>query len=729
MKWIACIALAAFIFFTTDSFSQSKITIEDIWSKSAFGANAVDGFNDLKDGEHYSAIVTNVKGQDDFLVYSYATGKVTDTLALGDQLIAAGSSKAIIPSGYSLSADETKILFETDAERIYRHSTRSSYFVFYRKTKKLTALSNGGKQQEASFSPDGSKVAFVRDNNIFYKDLISGNEIQVTTDGMHNSIINGLTDWVNEEEFAFTRAFQWSPDSKHLAYYRFDETAVPEYTVQFFTGLYPENYTYKYPKVGEKNAVISIHIYNVATGKSIPADIGTETDQYIPRILWTQDPSLLCITRMNRLQNKEELLLANAMTGKTSIMFTEENKRYIEVHDDLRFFNSNKNFTWTSEVNGYNHIYIGSVAEGKLTQVTSGNWDVTAFYGIDEKQGKIYYQSAEVSPMERYVYEISVDGKKKRLLTTAHGWNEAAFNSSFNYFLVTHSDANTPDDYKLYNRKGVQLRVLEDNVELKEKLKVYPLVTKEFFSFTTPDGTKLNGWMIKPWNFDASRKYPVFMTEYGGPGSQQVTDEWGGVNYMFHQYLAQQGYIVACIDNRGTGARGEEFRKMTYLELGKYESADQTSAAKYLGSLAYADKDRIGIFGWSYGGYLSALCMELGADVFKAAISVAPVTDWRFYDTIYTERYMRDNKQNEKGYTDGSPVTYADRIRGNFLLVAGLADDNVHYQNTAVFMKALYKNDVKFTQMTFPDKNHGISGGNTRYYLFSQLYDWIEKNI
>lgn len=729
MKWISCIAIPTLTLFVSYSFSQSKITLEDIWSKSVFGANAVDGFNDLKDGEHYSAIASNVNGQDDFLVYSYATGKVTDTLALGDQLLAAGSSKAIIPTGYTLSADETKILFETDAEKIYRHSTRSSYFVYDRKTKKLSPLSDGGKQQEASFSLDGSKVAFVRDNNIFYKDLVSGNEIQVTTDGMRNSIINGLTDWVNEEEFAFTRAFQWSPDSKHLAYYRFDETAVPEYTVQFFTGLYPENYTYKYPKVGEKNAVISIHIYDVAAGKNITADIGAETDQYIPRILWTQDPALLCITRMNRLQNKEELLLANAVTGKTSVMFTEENKRYIEVHDDLRFFNSNKNFTWTSEVNGYNHIYIGSVADGKLTQVTSGNWDVTAFYGIDEKQGKIYYQSAEVSPMERYVYETSLDGRKKKLLTAAHGWNEAAFNSSFNYFLVTHSDANTPDDYKLYNRKGVQVRVLEDNVKLKQKLKTYPISSKEFFSFTTADGAQLNGWMIKPWNFDASRKYPVFMTEYGGPGSQEVKDDWGGANYMFHQYLAQQGYIVACIDNRGTGARGEEFRKMTYLELGKYESADQISAAKYLGSLPYADKNRIGIFGWSYGGYLSALCMELGADVFKAAISVAPVTDWRFYDTIYTERYMRDNKENEKGYTAGSPVTYADRIRGNFLLVAGLADDNVHYQNTAVFMKALYKNDVKFTQMTFPDKNHGISGGNTRYYLFSQLYDWIEKNI
>ncbi|MEO6169045.1 MAG: S9 family peptidase [Chitinophagales bacterium] len=709
--------------------AQSKLTIEDIWKKYSFAGKSVDGFTSMQDGEHYSAIEEDANGNSNFVVYSYQTGRITDTIALGKKLIPKDSSSAINPEDYQFSEDEERILFETGAERIYRHSSRAAWFVYDRASKTLQALSNGGKQQNPSFSPDKSKVAFVRDNNVFYKDLASGNEIQVTRDGKKNAIINGITDWVYEEEFSFAQAYQWSPDSKHIAYYRFDEREVPEYTVQFFKGLYPENYIYKYPKVGEKNSVVTIHIYDVSTNHYVPVDIGTATDQYIPRIKWTQDANKLCVFRMNRWQNKLELLLADATTGKTSVMFQEENKRYLEINDHLEFFNANKNFIWMSEMDGYNQIYIGNVSDGKLLQVTKGNWDVTDFYGMDEKNKKIYYQSAEVSPMERYVYEMSFDGKKKKQLTMDHGWNDAEFNTSFTYMMVTHSDGNNPEDYTLYGKKGEVVRELEDNSELKEKIKTYPLSKKEFFTFTTSEGVQLNGWMIKPWNFDSNKKYPVFMTEYGGPGSQEVMDQWGSYNYMFHQFLAQEGYVVACIDNRGTGARGEEFRKMTYLQLGKYEPLDQIEGAKYLGSLPYVDKARIGIFGWSYGGYLSALCMGLGNEIFKAGISVAPVSDWRFYDTIYTERYMRDNKENEKGYVDGSPVTYASKIKGNFLLVAGLADDNVHYQNTAVFLKKLYENNVVFDQMTFPDKNHGIYGGNTRFYLYSRMAEWIKGNL
>ncbi|MBA2423071.1 MAG: S9 family peptidase [Chitinophagales bacterium] len=683
----------------------------------------------MKDGEHYSAIKSGNNNEKDFLIYSFATGEVTDTIVLGKDIIPSDSAHAILPSDYQLSTDETRVLFQTAKEKIYRRSSRASFYVYNLKTKTADALSEEGKQQAADFSPDGNRVAFVRNNNLFYKDLLSGKEVQVTSDGKKNNIINGITDWVYEEEFEFVKAFEWSPDGKYLAYYRFDETDVPEYTIQFFKGLYPENYTYKYPKVGEKNAVVSVFVYELSSKTSKKIDLGSETNQYIPRIKWTQNSDLLCVFRMNRWQNRLDLLLADASDGKTRVMFTEENDRYIDIHDDLTFFNTNKNFIWTSEINGYNHIYIGNVNDGKLKQITEGSWDITSFYGIDEKSRKIFYQSAESSPLERYVYEISFDGKNKRQLTPDHGWNDAVFNISHTYMMVTHSDANSPEDFKLYGKRGELIRVLEDNKALKEKLNNYPLTKKEFFSFATSEGIQLNGWMIKPWNFNPNNKYPVFMTEYGGPGSQEVTDQWTSSTYLFHQYLAQEGYLIACIDNRGTGGRGEEFKKMTYLQLGKYEPLDQIEGAKYLGSLPFIDKNRIGIFGWSYGGYLSALCIELGPGIFKAAISVAPVTDWRFYDTIYTERYMRDNKENEKGYVEGSPVTYADRIKGNFLLVSGLADDNVHYQNMAVFLKKLYENNVAFDQMTFPDKNHSIAGGNTRYYLFTQIAEWIKENL
>lgn len=727
MKKYYLLSVAFFSFLV--STAQSPLTLEDIWSKPTFSGKSVAGYTSMKDGEHYSAVQYNADNLQNYLVYSFATGKVTDTIALGKKLVPVDSSGVISPESFVLSSDEERVLFETESEAIYRHSSRASWFVYDRITGQLKPVSNGGKQLVPAFSPDNNKIAFVRSNNIFYRDLITGKEIQVTTDGQQNVIINGIADWVYQEEFAFVQAYQWSPDGKYIAYYRFDESEVPEYTVQYFTGLYPENYTYKYPKVGEKNAVVSIHIYEVASGNQVKVDLGTETNQYVPRIKWTQDAATLCVFRMNRWQNTLELLLADVTTGKAKLMYKEVNDRYLEINNHLAFFNANKNFIWMSERDGYNHLYIGNVSDGKLTQVTRGTWDVTDFYGMDEKNKQLFYQSAEVSPMERYVYAVSFEGKKKRLLSPAPGWNDASFNNTFTYMMVKHSSANMPADFVLYDKKGEVVRQLENNSKLKEKLKQYPLSSKEFFSFTTSEGVTLNGWMIKPWNFDSTRKYPVFMTEYGGPGSQRVLDQWGGSDYLFHQYLAQEGYLVACIDNRGTGGRGEEFRKMTYLQLGKYETIDQIEGAKYFGTLPFVDAGRIGIFGWSYGGYLSALCMELGADIFKAGISVAPVTDWRYYDSVYTERYMRDGKENESGYVNGSPVTYAGKIKGNFLLIAGLADDNVHYQNTAVFIKKLYENNVQFDQMTFPDKNHSIRGGNTRYYLYTRMTSWIKEHL
>lgn len=728
MKKIKLIALSLMLFQT--AFSQKQLSLEDIWLKNEFSIKRPAGFTPLKDGKSYAQITDNaVTKTADILIYDYATGIVTDTLVPGRLLIPQDSTKPITVTDFALSESEYLLLFPTAVEKIYRRSSLANYFYYDRAAKTLKPLSTKGKQQSPSISPNGTRIAFVRDNNIYMKDVSTGTETAVTTDGKKNEIINGVTDWVYEEEFSFVKAYQWSSDGQYLAYYRFDEREVPEYTIQYFNDTYPENYTYKYPKVGEKNSVVSIFIYNVSTGHSVPVNIGAEKDQYIPRIKWIGDSRDLCVFRMNRLQNKLELLKADASTGKSSIFYKEENKRYIEINDDITFFNHNQNFLWVSSKNGYNHIYYYSIGGKQILQVTHGNWDVTAFYGFDDKKGFLYFQNAEVSPMQRQVYSIRVDGSNKKLLTPWSGTNNAVFNPVLNYFLLSHSSADSVPSYSICNINGRVIRTLEKNTELKTKLADYSLSKKEFFTFPLADSTMLNGWMMKPVDFNPAKKYPVLMYVYGGPGSQQVVDAFDLNNSLFYNYLNQHGYIVACVDNRGTGARGEEFMKMTYLHLGKYETEDQISAAKYLASQKFVDGTRIGIMGWSYGGYMSALCLEHGAGIFKSAVSIAPVTNWKFYDSIYTERYMRTLKENKDGYEEMAPMNSADKIKGHLLLVHGLADDNVHYQNSAEFMKNLYKNNVKFQQLTFPDKNHGISGGNTRYYLFTQIADFLFSNL
>ncbi len=718
------------IFNTKQSFAQKQITIDDIWLNGQFAQRSVDGFVPMKDGEHYARIDKDVKGNSAIYVYDYKTATKTDSIFTVSKNVVADSVKTFSSLSFSFDGLQEHLLIPTRVEKIYRRSSRANYFVFDLKTKKLEPLSTNGKQISPVFSPDGKKVAFVRDNNLFIKDLISGTEKQVTTDGKKNFIINGITDWVYEEEFGFVQAFQWSADGNTLAFYRFDESAVPEYTVQFFNDLYPENYTYKYPKAGEKNSVVEIYLYNVQSGVTVKADVGAEQDQYIPRIKWTNDANALCIFRMNRLQNKLELLLADAKTGNTSVLMTEENKKYIDINDNLTFLKDGKQFIWTtSGIEGYNHIYIYGF-DGKMkTTVTAGKWDVTAFYGVDEKNGLIYYQSAEESPLRRYVYSIKLDGSGKKKLTPDAGTNNATFNNTFTYFLRTHSDANTPTDFAICKSNGSVVKILETNDALKNKLLDYSVSKKEFFTFPLEDGTVLNGWMIKPKDFDATKKYPVSMHVYGGPGSQQVLDGYDPNNYMNFNYLAQHGYIVACIDNRGTGARGEDFQKITYLQLGKIETMDQAAAAKYLGTLKFVDAKRIAMTGWSYGGFMALMCITNYPEVFCAAVAVAPVTNWKFYDSIYTERYMRTPQENKDGYDKIAPLASAANIRGKLLIVHGLADDNVHYQNTAEMLKQLYKNNIAFTQMTFPDKNHGISGGNTRSYLWNQVYNWVFANL
>ena len=700
--------------------AQAKaITVEDIWQNFTFFAQSVPGFNFQQDGKHYTRLEKNQIKQ-----YDLTTGE--ETAILFD---AAEAGIADNFNSYTFSGSEKKILIKTESEAIYRRSTKAAFYVWDRAAKTLSAVNPDGKQSYTSFSSDENKVAYMLENNLYYKDMASGKTVQITNDGKYNHIINGGADWVYEEEFSFAKAFQWSPDGQQIAFMRFDESRVKEFIMTIHNDeAYPEYRSFKYPKVGEDNAIVTIHIYDLKSGKTVKADTGSETDIYFPRIKWTNDGQL-CITKMNRHQNHLQLLLADAKTGKTRLLLEEKNKYYIDITDDLTFLKDNKHFIWSSEKSGFNHLYLYNMKGEEVAAITNGNYDVTNFYGVDEKNNMVYYQAAEDSPLERHVYRVGLKGKKKFKLTPEKGTHRAQFSNTFDYFVITHSTANTPATYSVYNRTGKKLRVIEDNESIKQKQLEYGVQPVEFFNFTTSEDVELNGYMIKPPNFDPQKKYPVFMYVYGGPGSQTVNNAFGGFNYWWFQMLAQQGFIVASVDNRGTGARGEAFKKMTYLQLGKYETIDQTEAAKYLGSLPYVDASRIGIFGWSYGGYMSSLCLFKSPEVFKSAIAVAPVTNWKWYDTIYTERYMRTDDENPDGYKNNSPVYFADGLKGDYLLVHGNADDNVHFQNTAEMANALIKANKQYDTYFYPNRNHGIYGGNTRLHLYNKMTNFLMEKL
>ena len=705
-------------------FAQKKpLTIEDIFARPTFSAKSVYDVNWMKNGRFYTSLTQDKNGGLAIMKHDVATGKAVETLFDGAQLADM--------DGYELSPNEDKLLLNTDTEPIYRHSSRSVCYVYDLKTKRLSPLSAGGKQSNAAFSPDGSRVAFTRDNNLYVKDLQTNIEKAVTTSGKPNSIIHGSTDWVYEEEFAFTRAFAWNADGTKLAYYTFDETAVPEYNMQVWGELYPVDYRYKYPKAGEKNSVVTLSVYDIAKDAAVKVDIGPETDIYLPRINWTKNPNLLSVRRMNRLQNRLDILHADAATGKTTVVLTETSPAYVdlELTDNLVYLADGRHFVHASERSGFKHLYLYDLGGKLVRELTKGNWEVDDFQGIDEKKKLIYFTSAEASPLERQLYSVSMDGKTKTRLSTAKGTHDINFSPDFSYYLDTQSDANTPLSVGLYTAPaGKPVKMLETNDELKTRLQEYNLTKKEFFQFTTPDKTTLNGFMMKPADFESGKKYPVFMFVYGGPGSQQVTDAWSGSNYMWFQLLAQKGYIVACVDNRGTGGRGTAFRQTTYASLGKLEVQDQIEAAKYLGALPYVDKARIGIHGWSYGGYMTALCMTVGADYFKAGISGAPVTTWRFYDTIYTERYLKRPQENAEGYDANSPVTHAAKLKGKFLLIHGTGDNNVHFQNSITLQQELINNGKQFETFIYPNQAHGIRG-KSRLHLYNLMTNFIVENL
>ncbi|MGN6164555.1 MAG: S9 family peptidase [Flavisolibacter sp.] len=685
---------------------KKKITLEDIYKKGTFRGEYVPGFTSNNDEKLFNA------------------DSITD---------AAG--KKIETRDYEVSADKKRILFFNGREPIYRRSSKSTVYVYDVDSKK-TVLLNQGKVLHPTFSPDGNKIAYVFDNNLYVYDIAAAKATAVTNDGKWNSIINGNCDWVYEEEFEFTRAFEWSPNSTYIAYYKFDESKVKEYEFTVFDKAYNEQYSYKYPKAGEANSKVDIHIYNVSNGNDVKAQY-LQGDIYIPRIKWTQQDDKLVIYWMNRHQDDLKLLLTNAATGSLQVMYEENNKRYVEINDNWWFLKDGTNFMFTSEMNGYNQLYNYSLDGKKKVQVSKMKYDIADVNGVDETNRVVYYTLAYPTPMDRNLFASDFDGKNTWMLTKGNGWHRVELNKDFTQFYDYYSDINTPQTVTLYtiskDKKGlkaVQNKVVNQSAKLKGVLDQFDLGTVSFIRVPNSKGDTLNGWMLKPSNFDANKKYPVLFCNYGGPGSQQVANRFGAAS-MWHQMLAENGFIVVSIDNTGTGFRGEEFKKKTYLQLGKYEIEDQIDAAKYLGTLPYIDKNRIGHWGWSFGGFMSSLAITKGADVFKAAIAVAPVTSWRFYDNIYTERYMRTPQENASGYDDNSPINFTDKIKGKFLLIHGTADDNVHFQNSVEMVKALVKSNIDFESAYYPNKNHGISGmaDNTTFHLWSKMTNWLYQNL
>ncbi len=700
-------------------FSQKKnITLDDLWKNYSFFPKNYNSLNSMNNGEHYVSLENSELGQK-LNIYKYKDGEKVRTLFKSDEF----DLKRI--TNYSFSNDEKKLLLETQTEKIYRYSSKSIYYVYNIFTDKLKKISDD-KLMFATFSPAGNKIAYVLDNNIYIHEINSGRTKQVTFDGQKNQIINGASDWVYEEEFGLVRSFEWAPDGEHIAYYKFDETNVKEFSMDLFKGgLYPTQEVFKYPKAGEENSVVRIYFYNLKEDKS--TYIYTEKDyEYIPRIKWTKNSNILALYGMNRHQNELDFVLADATSNTNRVLFTEKDNYYIDIHDNLTFL-PDDNFIWTSEKDGFNHIYIKGL-DGSEQQITKGNWEVTSFDGVDSDKMELYYRSTEEGSINRTLYVHNLFTDKKRKLSTQIGDNSIKFSDNFKYYLNSYSNANTAPYYTLHKSNGEQLKVLEDNAEFNAKMKEFNLSKKEIFSIQTEDA-ELNAWMIKPPNFDSNKKYPLFMFLYGGPGSQQVKNSFGWTNYYWYQMLAQNGYIVACVDNRGTGGKGSEFKKMTYKELGKYELIDQINAAKYFGNLDYIDSKRIGIQGWSYGGYMSSLAITKGSDIFSLAIAVAPVTNWRYYDNIYTERYMQTPQENANGYDENSPINHVDKLKGDYLLIHGSADDNVHVQNTMEMISALVRANKKFDLFIYPDKNHGIYGGNTRLHLYQKMTDFILKNL
>ncbi|CAM3558290.1 S9 family peptidase [Flavobacterium chungbukense] len=713
------------LFLVATVFGQQKITIENIYG-GAFRAKGMDELQSLKNTDQYTVLnIDRASRSMQIDLYDFATLKKVSNLI--DTKNHAALSEGI--DSYTFDASEKKILIACNTNQIFRHSFTADYYLYDIASKSLTKLFDF-QVQEPTFSPDGSKIAYAKENNLYVYDVASKKSVAITTDGKKNAVINGITDWVYEEEFAFVRAFDWSKDSKKVAYIRFDESQVPEFSMSMFhKDLYPTIETFKYPKAGEKNSEVSLHIYDVAAAATKKVDLGRYNDFYIARLQWTNDANVLSAQVLNRHQDNLDLLFVDGNTATAKVVLNEKDKAYVDVTDNLTFLKDNS-FIWTSEKDGFNHIYLYDKTGKLKNQVTKGNWEVTSYYGFDEKTKTIFYQSTENGSINRDLYRISLDGKNKLRLSKKTGTSAATFSPNFQYFITTFSSNLVPTTYTLNESKtGKEIQVIENNQALADKLKSYNLPSKEFIVLKTAKGNELNAWILKPKDFDPSKKYPVFMYQYSGPGSQQVNNDWNNTDDYWFLSLTEQGYIVACVDGRGTGFKGADFKKVTQKELGKYEVEDQIDAAKVIGSYSYVDPSRIGIFGWSYGGFMASNCIFQGNDVFKMAIAVAPVTNWRFYDSVYTERYMQTPQENASGYDQNSPINHVDKLKGKFLLIHGSGDDNVHVQNSMQMMEALIQANKQFDSQIYPDKNHGIYGGATRIQLYNKMTNFIKENL
>lgn len=712
-----------------------KVTLQDV-ANSTYRAQSIHGLKPMLDGEHYTQISPDHKR---IVKYSFKTGEEVGTVF---DVATARNHTLKSFDDYILSPDESLILIQTETKPIYRRSFTAVYYIYNVKNRTLEPLSEGGPQQVPLFSPDSHQIAFVRNNNIFLVKLLFGNsESQVTKDGEYNKVLNGIPDWVYEEEFGFNRAFDFSADSRMIAYIRFDESQVPMFSFPEYKGMFPSRdeyasypgaYTYKYPKAGETNSTVSVHTFDIKSRVTRKMNLEMDADGYIPRIKFTSDPEKLAIMTLNRHQNRFNVYMANPRSALCKTVIRDEAEQYIkeQAYSDIVFYP--ENIVMMSERDGYNHLYLYSIGGNLIKQITSGKFEVKEFLGWDQKTNVFYYTSNEESPLRSAVYKVDGKGKKTKLSTRV-GTNNALFSKNFAYYINTYSSKDTPTLITLNNNKGKEMATLMDNAELKSKVANLNMPTKEFFTFKTPDGVELNGWMMKPAHFDPNKKYPVIMHQYSGPGSQQVLDRWGigsfGDGGMFEAYMCDKGYIMVCVDGRGTGGRGAAFEKCTYLFLGVKESKDQAAAAHYLSTLPYIDGTRIGIWGWSFGGYNTLMSMSEGSGAFKAGVAIAAPTDWRFYDSVYTERFMRTPKENGEGYDAGSPIKQAAKLQGKLLLIHGTADDNVHFQNCAEYSEALVQANKQFDMQVYTNRNHGISGGNTRNHLMNRVADFFIENL
>ena len=715
------ILILTFLFVTAVQAQQKNVTVEEIY-QGKFRTEGLDALRSMKNGKEYT-VLNRFRGRGINRIdkYDYQTLEQTATL-----FSSADFDELNGFSSYEFSDDESKILLATEVSPIFRHSFLAIYYVYDIASKKLIKISDE-KIQEPRFSPNNNEIAFAKDNNLHLFSIETNQTKQITQDGQKNKIINGITDWVYEEEFAFVRAYEWNSDGTKIGFLRFDETNVPEFSMDVYgSALYQTQEVFKYPKAGEENAKVSLHIYDAKTSGIAKIDLGNA--YYIPRIKWMNNPNHLSVQTINRHQNHLTLHEVDASNNTARVLLEEKDTAYIDITDNLTFL-ADDSFIWSSEQDGFNHIYMYSADGPLMNQITKGDWEVTNYYGYDQNEDRIYYQSTENGSINRGIYSVDSSGGDKRKLAVQAGTNRADFSADFTYFINTFSNTTTPPVYTLHKAlKGTKVKNIKDNTGLLGQLSQYNIAAKEFSTISV-NGNDLNMYMMKPNDFDASKKYPLLMYQYSGPGSQNVSNKWNAANDYWHQMLVSQGYIVACVDGRGTGFKGREFKKVTYLNLVKYETEDQIQAARQLSELPYIDENRTGIWGWSYGGHMATNCLLKGNDVFETAIAVAPVTSWRFYDTIYTERFMRTPAENPGGYDDNSPFNYPQLLKGNYLLVHGSGDDNVHVQHSMRMIEALIQADKQFEWAIYPDKNHGIYGGNTRIHLFNKMTNFIKNKL